>query len=333
MLSVVAPFYNEWGVLPYFCAALREVLEGMGTEYEVILVDDGSTDDTVSELLETVRWQECRVVRLVRNAGHQNALDAGLREARGEWVVTMDSDLQHPPQFIPHLMALAGTEGAQIVSAARRDRAGDGVLKRTTGSAYYSIMRVMTGIDVVTNAADFRLLSRKVVDALNAIGQEKVFRLLIPSLGFPTAVYEYSAAPRHSGKTKYSLRKMLLLATQSSLSFSSLPLRWVFLAGLACSLGAFVWLLAVLVSFLLGYTISGWASLMVAVLLLGGLQLLALGLIGEYVATLFSIAQGRPPYLVDDVVHLADAGRQEAAGTRPDETHTPAPDPDTKQGS
>ncbi len=300
MLSVVVPVYDEEAVLPLFVARLRRVLDELPGHYEVVVVDDGSTDAT-PDLLEKARleWPQLRVVRLRRNAGHQAALTAGLDRASGDWVVTIDADLQDPPELIPDLLDAAAREDADVVYAVRDDRRSDSWFKRTTASLYYALMRRTAGTDVPSHAGDYRLLKREVVDALRSLPERhRVYRLLVPWLGFPCTTVSYRRDARAAGTTKYSVARMTRLAVDSLTSFTAQPLRIATTMGLA---GATVCLLAMLgafLAFVTGHTIPGWASVFVAVLFVGAVQLLCLGLLGEYVGRLYAEAQHRPLYFV-----------------------------------
>ena len=297
MLTVISPFYNETQALPLFCAELRRVLDSLNLEYEVVLVDDGSKESFAS-FGEIRNWSQCRVLRLVGNVGHQNALDAGINDARGDWILTLDADLQHPPSTIPEMLRVAVSTHCDVVQCVRRDRQFDGLFKRLSATIFYSLIRRVTGVPVVANAADFRLMSRPVVDVLNAIPEPKVFRLLLPTLGFPTEYIFFQGAPRVAGESKYSLRKMTNLAVSSALQFSSRPLQGVILGGIAVALVALVWLVFIIISFLAGNTVEGWASLSAIVLLLGSSQLISMGLIGIYVGKLYDFSKQRPRYII-----------------------------------
>lgn len=306
-ISVVAPFFNEQAVLPEFCAQVRKVLDDMETTYDVVLVDDGSSDDSVA-FLRTLAWPQCTVIRLMTNAGHQDALDAGLRSARGRWVVTMDADLQHPPELIPRLLSTAQAEGSEVVYAVRPDRREEPARKRWTASLYYRLMRRLTGVDVTPNAADFRLMSRRVVDVVNSVPDRKVFRLLLPSLGFPSSTVPYQAAERAAGDSKYSLARMVKLAGRSVLEFSARPLQIASVAGLIFSAVSLLWLIYVVVQFALHRTVDGWASLAAITLLVGGVQLLTVGVLGTYVGRLYEASKGRPRFIVSESFRLESPG-------------------------
>lgn len=301
VLTVVSPFYNEAEVLPAFCLELRRVLDGMGIQYEVILVDDGSVDGSFGVAVDQ-NWPQCLVVRLNSNAGHQAALEAGLTQSTGQFVVTMDADLQHPPSVVPELLAEALETGADVVYAVRGDRSEEGAFKRSTALWYYRTVRALTGVPVIDHAADFRVMSRFVVDIVNQVRETKVYRLLLPSLGFSFATVTYTASPRASGVSKYTFQRMAALAVRSSVQFSPHPLRIVALIGLATSAIAVLWLCFVVISFFSGSALIGWPSLMSVVLVLGGITLFSLGVIGEYIGEIYEMVKGRPHFIIRSVV-------------------------------
>jgi len=300
ILSVVVPMYNEEEVLPVLVERLRPVLDGIGEEYEVLAVDDGSTDNTAAQLLGIRRiWPQLRIVRLRRNSGHQSALTAGLHRAFGEYVVSLDADLQDPPEKIPEMLQLARMEGLDIVYGVRNDRGSDTAFKRRSAAAYYWLMRRLAGADIPTHAGDFRLLSRATVDVLRQLPEhEPVYRLLVPWIGFPSAEVGYQRGERAAGRTKYPLRKMVRLGVDSVTNFSAAPLRIATWLGLISFFFCLLMLGYVVVAFALGYTVQGWASVLACVLFLGAVQLLCLGLLGEYIGRLYATAQGRPQYFV-----------------------------------
>jgi dolichol-phosphate mannosyltransferase len=300
VLSVVVPIFNEESVLPLFVARLRTVLDGLGETYEVVAVDDGSTDATPAALVGARRqWPQLRVLRLRRNSGHQAALIAGLMRAHGTYVASIDADLQDPPETILDMLQKARDERLDIVYGVRHDRQTDSLFKRWTAGLYYRVIRRLVGKQVPAHAGDFRLLSRVAVEALRELPERKpVLRLVVPWLGFPSGEVTYQRAGRAAGRTKYPLSKMFALATDSITSFSSAPLRiatWLGLIGVIVS-----GILAVIavIAFLLDETVRGWPSLFIAVLFLGAVQLLFLGLLGEYVARIYTAVQARPAYYI-----------------------------------
>ena len=300
-MTIVSPCFNEADSLGPFLADLRTTLDALKVTYEVIVVDDGSTDSSWS-VLEAANWPELRALRLVANRGHQVALDAGIREAAGDYVVTMDSDGQHPPELIPVLLSAAKETNSDVVYAIRQDRTEDSWFKRSTARVYYRLMRSMTGVAIQDSAADYRLMTRFVVDVINQIPDQKVFRLLLPYLGFSSTTVEFQALPREHGESKYSFGRMAGLAVRSSIQFSTKPLRIVMGIGFVMSFLAALWLIWVLVDFAAGRTVAGWASQMSVTLIVGGLMLFGLGIVGEYVGEVFERVKGRPNYLIRDEI-------------------------------
>jgi len=300
MLSVVIPCHNEQDVLPLLVLRLRAVLDATDEPYEVIVIDDASSDATASVLTECrTAWPELRVRRLGTNVGHQLALTAGLDVAVGDFVVTMDADLQDPPELIPDMLRSAREECVDVVYARRVDRSSDSVLKRQTAAVYYRLMRRAASVEVTEQAGDFRLLSRRVVEVLRALPERhRVYRLLIPWLGFPSAVVEHRRDPRAAGTTKYTVRRMGVLAANSVTSFSTAPLRLSTAVGLGTAICSLLMAAAVVVAYAVGRTVPGWASLAVGMLFLGAVQLLCLGVLGEYVGRIFQEVQRRPLYTV-----------------------------------
>ncbi|MGW7565398.1 glycosyltransferase family 2 protein [Streptomyces tendae] len=300
VLSVVIPMFNEEDVLPALVTRLRPVLAELGVPHEVVAVDDGSVDRT-AELLDAFRlgWPELRVVALRRNSGHQAALTAGLDRARGAYVVSLDADLQDPPEKIPDMLALARAEGLDIVYGVRADRSSDSGFKRWSAGLYYRLMRRLAGPSVPAQAGDFRLLSRAAVDALRALpDQQRVYRLLVPWLGFPSGQVTYERAPRTAGRTKYPLGRMIRLAVDSVTGFSAAPLRiatWLGGGAFVVCLGLLVYTLT---AFALGRTVPGWTSLFTGIVFIGAVQLVCVGLLGEYVGRIYTAVQNRPTYFV-----------------------------------
>lgn len=309
--------FNEESVLPLLAERLRGVLDGLGEAYEVVAVDDGSRDGTAAGLAALrADWPELRVLRLRRNSGHQAALTAGLLRARGRYVVSIDADLQDPPETIVEMLRRARTEALDIVYGVRADRRSDSIFKRWTATGYYRLMRRLVGKQVPAQAGDFRLLSRAAVEALRELPERApVLRLVVPWLGFPSGEVTYQRQERAAGATKYPLSRMVGLAAESVTSFSAAPLRfatWLGLTGVAvCGLLVVV----TVVAYFAGATVTGWPSLSVAILFLGAVQLLCLGLLGEYVGRIYTAVQGRPAYFVaaDSATDGATTGNLNAA--------------------
>ncbi|MFJ1707791.1 glycosyltransferase family 2 protein [Kitasatospora sp. NPDC088346] len=323
-LSVVVPMYNEQDALPALVERLRPVLDGIGARYEVVAVDDGSTDKT-AELLQDLRagWPELRVVRLRRNCGHQAALTAGLHRAVGAYVASIDADLQDPPEKIPEMLELARAGDLDVVYGVRDDRSTDSGFKRRTAGAYYWLMRRLAGKQVPAQAGDFRLLSREAVEALKSLpDQQRVYRLLVPWLGFPSGEVRYQRDERVAGETKYPVTKMVRLAVDSVTGFSAAPLRiatWLGVVSFFTCIGLLVFSLTAYAS---GHTVPGWTSLFVGILFLGGVQLICVGLLGEYIGRIYTAVQRRPTYFV-----AHDSGYGSGYGSAPDPAWEPVREP------
>lgn len=304
-LSVIVPMYNEEAVIPLFVDRLRPVLEALESDdfsatYEVVCVDDGSRDRTAEMLLaQRADWPQLRVLRLLRNAGHQAALTAGLECARGDYAVTIDADLQDPPEVIAEMYNLAVEEDLDVVYGVRTDRSTDSPLKRSTAGLYYRLMRRLSGPQLPDHAGDFRLVSRRVVESLTALPEHgRVYRLVIPWFGFPSGKVAYRRERRAAGRTKYPLRRMVSLGLDSVTAFSAAPLRIATVAGLLGAGLSFLLIAWAVLGRFTGGTVPGWTSMVATVGLFGGIQLLCLGLLGEYVARLFVASQQRPTYLI-----------------------------------
>jgi dolichol-phosphate mannosyltransferase len=299
-LSIVVPVYNEEDVLPLLARRLRPVADGLGTGYEVVAVDDGSTDAT-AVVLQRIRreWPELRVVRLRANAGHQAAISAGLSVARGDYVVTLDADLQDPPEVITEMLAAAREQRVDVVYGVRSDRSTDSAFKRLSARAFYRVIRLLSGTHAQTDAGDYRMMSRATVDAVNALPEHnRVLRFIVPALGFPSASVSYKRDERAAGRSKYPLAKMLRLSIDSVTGFSIAPLRAATWLGLTGGLAAVGLLVYALVAQLVGHTLPGWTSTVVAVAGVGAVQLLCLGILGEYVGRMYAMLQARPTYFI-----------------------------------
>jgi len=306
-LSVVSPFYNESEVIIDFCNQLKQVLVEMNIKYEVVLVDDASTDDSCEKIM-ALKWKECKIISLQKNVGHQNALSTGIELSKGKFVVTLDSDLQHPPGLIPKLLEIIVLKKVDVVQCVRLLRKEDTLAKRFTANLYYKLIRFLTKIPIVENAADFRIMSRYTVDVLNKLPETKIFRLLLPLLGFKTTLLNFEADKRLAGKSKYTLRKMLALALSSSISFSTRPLYWLITFGFILSTFSLVWVIAILASFIFGKNVAGWTSLASFSLLFGGFQIFTIGTIGIYVGKILEILKKRPISNYEIMHQTSDSG-------------------------
>ncbi len=298
LISVVVPVLDEEACVAEMVRRVRAALEGI--RFELIFVDDGSRDAT-PERIEAERLADPRVksIRFTRSFGHQAALVAGLHHARGDAVLTIDGDMQHPPEFLPRLIE-AWREGADVVHTARQT-AGKPDLKERAARVFYRLMSALTSVPVVTASADFRLLDRRAVDAFDALDEHFVFlRGLVPWFGFRSVRLEYPVAPRFAGESKYDLVRMIRLALDGIFSFSVLPLRLITLLGLFTTLFGVGFGIFSLVAYVLGSVeSSGWTSVVVLILIFGGAQLLSLGIVAEYVGRTYEESKRRPRYVID----------------------------------
>jgi dolichol-phosphate mannosyltransferase len=298
IVSVVVPVFNEAESILEFSRRLRGTLDGLSLTYEVIYVNDGSTDQSEG-LIESLLWDQARVISLVSNAGHMAALDAGLRQARGNYVISMDSDLQHPPEMIPELIRVSEAEASSVVYTQRVHRSQENPFRRAAARFFYRAMAVLSGINVVDSAADFRLMTRPVINVLQALPPGKqVFRLLIPSLGFPSSVVPFEAHPRFAGKSKYTMGKLVGLSLMSMVGFSTKPLTASIRIGMIFSLIALGGFIYVIVAYFVDQTSVGWASIMSTVLLSSGLIIINLGVLGVYLADIAERLRARPQYII-----------------------------------
>jgi glycosyltransferase involved in cell wall biosynthesis len=301
LISVVAPVYNEIETLPEFHRRVAATLAGRS--YELVLVNDGSTDGS-GELLERLAAEDpaVRPVHLSRNFGHQAAVTAGLDAARGAAAVTIDADLQDPPEVIPRLLD-EWAAGADVVHGVRHQRAGESRRRLFVIRAFYRVFNRLSGLDSFPgNSGDFRLISRRALDAVNALPERNRFvRGLVAWVGFRQVSVVYERDARYAGRSKYPLTKLFGLAANGILSFSAVPLRMAAWLGLAMSITAFVAIPVVVVLRLAGlYEVSGIASIHILVLLVGGIQLLFLGVLGEYLARDYDETKRRPVYVVGE---------------------------------
>lgn len=299
-LSIVIPMFNEEAVLPLLVERLRPLADGLGTAYEVVAVDDGSSDGT-PVVLERLRreWPQLRIVRLRANAGHQAAISAGLQRARGDYVVTLDADLQDPPEIIPEMLRIAQEDGVDVVYGVREDRSTDTAFKRGSARLFYKGIRRLGAIDAPVDSGDYRLMSRATVDAINVLPEHnRVLRFVVPALGFPAASVGYTREVRAAGTSKYPLAKMVRLSLDSVTGFSLAPLRFATWLGLVGGIAALGVLAYALVARVLGHALPGWTSTVVIVSAVGAVQLLALGILGEYVGRMYAVMQARPAYFI-----------------------------------
>jgi dolichol-phosphate mannosyltransferase len=313
--SIIIPVYNEAEVLPTLYSRLDRVMHSLGELYEVIFVNDGS-DDHSPMLLRDLQAKDDRVkfLSLSRNFGHQVAITAGLDYSAGDAVVVMDADLQDPPEMIPQLID-QWREGYDVVFAVRARRCGEGLFKRVTAALFYRLLRHLAAIDIPLDAGDFRLMSRRAVEALKSIRERNRFiRGLAGWVGFRQTSVMFVRDVRQAGETKYSLQRMLRFALNAITSFSLIPLQLATYLGFIVSSSSFVYMVyAVGLKLFTERVVLGWTSVMMAVLFLGGVQLISLGIIGEYIGRIYEEVKQRPLYIVDEACgfndrHASDVG-------------------------
>ena len=311
VLYIVIPCYNEEEALPITAEKLIALTDDMigrdliDANSRITLVDDGSRDRTwqvISDLCK--RDKRFEGVKLAHNAGHMNALWAGMTMAakKCDCVITIDADLQDDINAMYGFLEKY-SEGADVVSGVRSSRKKDTFFKRTTAQGFYKLMNRM-GVEMVYNHADYRLLSRRALEALLSFGEvNMLLRGMVPMLGFKTAIVEYERGERVAGESKYPLKKMIAFAMEGITSLSNKPIRLVTFAGLICGLLGVVMAIYVLASLCRGHSVAGWASIMMSIWLLGGMQLVALGLIGEYVGKIYMETKRRPKFILEEYIH------------------------------
>lgn len=322
VFSIIAPIYNELDNLAALLARVSGVMDGMGEPWELVLVDDGSSDGSGEAILELAnRDPRVRPVLFSRNFGHQLAVTAGLDYCRGEAVVIIDADLQDPPELIPEL-AEKWREGYEVVYAVRAEREGETWFKLATASLFYRLIYRITDVKIPLDTGDFRLLDRKVVDALRQMRERHRFlRGMAAWVGFRQVGVPYKRAARVAGETKYPFRKMFRLALNAITGYSYFPLQLATYFGFACAA-----LSALCIPFVIAMRLTGnqaflgQATTLIAVLFLGGVQLICVGILGEYIGRLYDEAKGRPLYVVrqgpDDRPSTAISGKKKPAGGR-----------------
>lgn len=300
-ISIVIPLLNEENNLAELFNRLKQVLESSGKPWEIIYVDDGSTDNSF-RLMETLASKNNRIkgLSLSRNFGQQVALIAGMKEAVGNLIITMDADLQHPPELIPDLIKKQ-VEGFDVVNTKRIEHQGTGKLKKWSSNWFYSFLNKLSEVKLEAGFADFRLFTRKALDAFLEFQEKDRFnRGLVVWMGFRQGIVSYIAPPREKGHSKYTFRKMVRLGLDGITAFSSKPLRIASYLGMITTFLGFLYLIYALITFLAGFTTPGWTSMIGVIVLLGGIQLLCLGIIGEYISRIYNESKNRPLFFIKD---------------------------------
>jgi len=315
-LSIVVPCYNEEGCLAELHRRLSAAAQGVvGDAYEIVLINDGSKDRTWPIMQELAEADPHLVaINLSRNHGHQLALTAGLDLCAGERILIIDADLQDPPELLAEMLKTMDEQSADVVYAVRRARAGETAFKRGTAKAFYRILFKLSEIEIPLDTGDFRLMSRRALDALLALPEQARFiRGMVAWVGFKQVPILYDRAERHAGETNYPLRKMLRLAVDAITGFSTAPLRFASHVGLWLVAASILLIGYIAIGFFTGSAIQGWTSLMLVVVILGAVQMFVLGMIGEYLGRVYVEAKKRPLYIVAEI-----AGH---AGSRPQLGH------------
>ncbi|MBK1883062.1 glycosyltransferase family 2 protein [Luteolibacter pohnpeiensis] len=298
-LSFVVPAYNEAGNLPTLCKGLTETSKQLGYRCEIIIIDDGSRDETVAVVTQLLDHLPLRLLRLSRNFGKERAMSAGINVARGDAVIIIDADLQHPLDLIPEFIRL-WKEGNDMVYGVRSNRSDETNAKRQAARMFYQILGRLSSVPIPPDATDFRLIDRKVADALRALPENNRFmKGLYHWVGFKSIAVPFQPLVRGAGKSRYNFPRLIGLAITGLTSFSQVPLRFATMAGAAisvCSMLYATWVAGKTLIF--GNAVPGWATLTTAILFLGGIQLLFIGILGEYVGRIFEEVKGRPIYIV-----------------------------------
>jgi len=311
-LSIVVPCFNEEACLRALHERLTAaVVASVGGDYEIVLVNDGSRDQTWP-LMKGMAAQDPHLVavNLSRNHGHQLALTAGLDLCRGDAILIIDADLQDPPELLPAMLQAMRDQQADVVYGVRKSRAGETAFKRATAHGFYRLLSRATEVDIPLDAGDFRLMSRRALDALLAMPEQARFiRGMVAWIGFRQVPFAYDRQERFAGETKYPFGKMVRFALDALTSFSSAPLKLASHAGLLLSIGSVLLIIYIAFAWLTGQSIQGWTSLMLVVVVLGAVQMFVLALMGEYIGRLYNEAKGRPLYIVQEI---AGGGERES---------------------
>lgn len=301
VLSIVIPIYNEEQNIPLLYERIKTTMAQTSLSYEIIYVNDGSRDHSLQQLLQLAQSNDhVKYIDLSRNFGHQLAITAGIENATGTYIVVMDGDGQDPPELIPQLYQKA-LEGFEVVYARRRKREGESFLKLLTARWFYRFLRKITNVEIPVDTGDFRIIHQKIQAILKKMPeQHKYIRGQISWIGFNQTFIEYDREVRMSGETKFTYRKMLRFALDGISSFSTWPLKIATISGFFVSSIAFVLILYTLYQKFFGYTVPGWASTNIAILFIGGIQLLSVGMLGEYIGRISDNVKNRPSYIIRD---------------------------------
>lgn len=309
LISVVVPMYYEEKVAAECCRRLKAVMDNCGYSYELVFVNDGSRDGTMEILHKLAAGDKnIKVISFSRNFGHQAAVTAGIDKAKGNAIVVIDADLQDPPELIPEMLRL-WEQGNGVVYAKRKRRKGESIFKRATASIFYRVLDKLSDVRIPLDTGDFRLIDSKVADELRRMREKNRFlRGMVSWIGFRQVPVEYEREERFAGETKYPLKKMLKFAMDGIVSFSSKPLKlsqYLGFFAVICAMAVFIY--SVIYRLAGGANpVSGWASIMTAVAFLGGVQLISIGILGEYIGRMYEESKGRPLYIIEKEINMDD---------------------------
>ena len=306
-ISIVIPMYNEHEIANMCYKRINEVIKQLNNyEYEIIFINDGSKDNTQLILEEIAKEDKnVKILSFSRNFGHQAAVTAGIKYVTGDAIVIMDADLQDPPELIPDMLKL-WEDGNEVIYGKRKARKGESLFKLMTAKMFYNTLNALSDVDIPKDTGDFRLVDRKVVDTINNLPEHNKFlRGLFSWVGFKQEAFEYERQERFAGKTKYPLKKMIKLASDGIISFSTKPLKIVGGLGIITILISLIILIYSLISYFTGHSAqAGWTSLIVTVTLLSGVQLLSLWIISEYIGRIYDDTKKRPQYIIDKKINI-----------------------------
>jgi glycosyltransferase involved in cell wall biosynthesis len=308
-LSIIIPVFNEEDIIDKFFNSIQEVRKQLKGESELIFVNDGSIDRTLEILKDLVKkYEGIHVINLSRNFGHQLAVLAGLHSAEGKRAVFLDCDLQDPPELILEMSNEMDNNGYDIVAAKRLKREGEGFFKRTSAFIFYRFLKMISKVDLPLDVGDFQMINDKMLQVFKGIKGENLYlRGFIPWMGFKRKTINYERKPREAGKTKYSLKKMIELGLNGVLSLSYFPLKLCSFTGVIVVISSFLYILRILyIRFILDIAVVGWTSVMTIILFLGGIQILFIGILGEYIAKIYQFVDDKPAYIISDKISSAE---------------------------
>lgn len=308
LLSIIVPCYNEEEVIEETYKRLKHVLNNLIYKYEILFINDGSRDNTLNILTSLSKKDpSIKIISFSRNFGHQAAVTAGLNYCKGDYALIIDADLQDPPEIIPEMLKKLKEEDANVVYGVRKKRKGETIFKKTTAWLFYKFINFLSDIPLPENTGDFRLIDRKVIDSFNNLPEKnKYIRGLITWVGFKQIPYYYIREPRFAGETKYPLSKMIKFATTALLYFTRKPLKLATQLGFLSIIIGLILTLYVFFSLIVRphQTVSGWASTIIIIIFFGGVQLLTIGVMGEYIGSIFDEIKNRPMYIIDKKYNL-----------------------------